>query len=182
MKYSFYCLFFVLLMTVYSCTNNQQKNSSAAEDQSSQKEVIDTADTRLAKDLSVFCTTQIEAGKMAVTKASTQKVKEFGKQSVDLYSDLSRRLNSLSERYAIQLPAAATSASTEKLQKLKVIKGSSFDHAYLLQMLKDHNATIREINAAKNIQTISLKAFTTSNQAAIIKQAYALSDLKDKTP
>lgn len=62
------------------------------------------------------------------------------------------------------------------------MKKSAFDHVYLLQMLKDHNATIREMNAAKNIQCAPLKTFVLSNQAAIIKQAYALAALKETTP
>ncbi len=179
-------ILYIALITInltglYSCSGVGKKNAAdSSTNNNPTKKPIDTADVRLAKDLSVFCTFQVNAGSLASTKASTQKVKDFGKQSVVLYTRLSNNLNSLAEEFDIKLPAAATTVSTENMQKLTGLK-KAFDHAYLLQILKQHNATIREINTAKNIQCMPLKQFVISNQADIIKQAYAISDLKDKT-
>lgn len=179
MKYSFYHPFLILMLIICSC---KQKNNSASTTSATQKQPLDTADTRLANDLSIFCTNQIKAAQLASKKASTQKVKAFGKETAQLYTQLSTNLNRISEKYNIELPAAATPASAKKYADLSAIKEASFDHAYLLQMLKQHNAIIREYNAAKNIQCFPLKLFVVSYQSAIIKQAYATSDLKDKTP
>lgn len=129
-----------------------------------------------------FVNSQVEAAQLAANKASTQNVKVFAKQNAQLYSGLSNYLNQISENYTVKLPAELSATAKENLQNLEAIKGPSFDHAYLLQMLKDHNTMIREYNAAKNIQCVPLKTFVLSNQSTIIKQAYALSDLKDKTP
>ncbi len=183
MKNSFLMLLLTLVVTgFYGCSGTGKTASGdSTATSASAKQPIDTADARLAKDLSIFCNTQIEAAKLAETKASTQSVKTFAMQNEQLYTGLSNHLNQISENYAIKLPAALSAAAQKNLQDLKAIKGASYDHAYLLQMLKDHNAMIREYNAAKNIQCIPLKMFVGSNQAAIIKQAYAISDLKDKT-
>ncbi|MVN22104.1 DUF4142 domain-containing protein [Mucilaginibacter arboris] len=184
MKYKLH-LFSAFLISIgfYACSGSG-KNASAdsTAQNASTKQPMDTADTRLANDLSLFCTNQVNEAQLATTKASTQKVKEFAKQAIELYNGLNKNLNHVSEDYAVKLPAAATPAITESLQKLSAVKGASFDHAYLLQTLKQHNAMIREYNAAKNIQCIPLKMFVGSNQAAIIKQAYAISALKDETP
>jgi len=184
MKNNFCILLIALVATIFYACSGTGKNTSgdSTATTASAKQPIDTADTRLAKDLSVFCVSQIEAAKLAETKASTKNVKTFAKQNEQLYTELSNHLNHISEEYAIKLPAEASATSKENFQILKAIKGASFDHAYLLCMLKDHNAIIREYNAAKTIQCIPLKMFVGSNQAAIIKQAYAISDLKDKTP
>jgi len=184
MKNSFRIFLIALTATgFYSCSGTGKTNSAdSTAATASSKQPIDTADIRLAKDLSVFCISQIEAAKLAETKASTKNVKTFAKQNEHLYTELGNHLNHISEEYAIKLPAEASATSKENFQSLKAIKGESFDHAYLLQMLKQHNAVIREYNAAKNIQCIPLKMFVGSNQAAIIKQAYVLSDLKDQTP
>ncbi|WP_299291522.1 DUF4142 domain-containing protein [uncultured Mucilaginibacter sp.] len=184
MKNSFLILLLTLVVTGFYGCNGTGKTASgdSIATAASTKQPIDTADARLAKDLSIFCNSQVEAAKLAETKASTQKVKNFAKQNEQLYTQLSNHLNQISESYNIKLPAEPSATAQKNLQDLKEIKSSSFDHAYLLQMLKDHNATIREYNAAKNIQCIPLKMFVGSNQAAIIKQAYAISDLKDKTP
>lgn len=183
MKNNFRILF-IALTTIgfYACSRSGKNASGDSTTTTSAKQPIDTADTRLTKDLSVFCVSQIEAAKLAETKASTKNVKTFAKQNEQLYTELSNHLNHISEEYAIKLPAEASATSKENFQSLKAIKGASFDHAYLLRMLKDHNAMIREYNASKTIQCIPLKMFVGSNQAAIIKQAYAISDLKDKTP
>lgn len=183
MKNSFLIFLIALMATeFYGCSGTGKNTSSDSTATTSAKQPIDTADTRLAKDLSIFCNTQIEASKLAETKASTKNVKTFAKENEQLYTGLSNNLNQISETYAVKLPAELSAIAKENMQKLKAIKRASFDHAYLLQILKDHNAMIREYNAAKNIQCIPLKIFVGSNQAAIIKQAYAISDLKDKTP
>ncbi len=115
-------------------------------------------------------------------KASTQKVKELAKQNAVLYAEMGKHLNDIAAEYNITLPFALSPKAEKNFTDLKVIKTASLDHAYLLQMLKDHNRIIRKTNAAKNIQCVPLKMFVVSNQAAIIKQAYALADLKDETP
>lgn len=184
MKNKFYlAITAVVLAAFYACSGTGKNALTDSTATSSAKKPIDTADTRLANDLSVFCTIQIKAGQLAETKAKTKEVRDFGKQNAELYKQLGNSLNRFSTEYDISLPAKLPIIRIEnELQRLKAIKGSSFDHAYLLQMLKDHNAMIRAYNAAKNIQCIPLKMFVGSNQAAIIKQAYSISDLKDKTP
>ncbi len=184
MKNNFHILLLALVaISFYACLGNKKETATdSAVTTASAKQPIDTADARLAKDLSNFCTSQIEAAQLAETKASTKKVKAFAKENVKIYTELSNHLNSIAEEYAIKLPAEPLAMAKENIQKLSAIKEASFDHAYLLQMLKDHNAMIRENNAAKNIHCMPLKIFVGSNQAVIIKQAYAISDLKDKTP
>ena len=185
MKNSFLILLLTLVVTGFYGCNGTGKTASgdSIATAASTKQPIDTADARLAKDLSIFCTIQIKAGQLAETKAKTKEVINFSKQNTQLYKQLGNNLNKISTEYDISLPAKLPIIRIEnELQSLSDIKGASFDHAYLLQMLKDHNAMIREYNAAKNIQCIPLKMFVGSNQAAIIKQAYAISDLKDKTP
>ena len=182
MRYSFYCLFFVLALINFSCSNAPQNSNIAATDQSTKKEAIDTADTHLANDFSVFFTSQVNAAQLAETKASSQKVKDFARQTIRLYTQLNNKLNNISANYAINLPAPATAVSKENFKRLESIKQSSFDHQYLLQMLKQHNIMIREFNAAKNIHCMPLKIFSVSNQGDIIKQAYATSALKEVTP
>lgn len=180
MRYSFYALFFVFSTIVVSCSNPQK--TSSAETASTQKQAIDTADMRLARDFSVFFSTQINSSELAETKASSQKVKDFAKQTKELYERLGDRLNNISDDYEVKLPAELTPTAMAQIKDLKDIKGASFDHIYLLEMLKQHNIMIREFNAAKNIQCAPLKLFSISSQSDIIKTAYATSALKDKTP
>lgn len=184
MKKTFRLSFIAIILTGFYACSGPGKNTSADSTalNNSAKQPIDTADTRLANDLSIFCTGQINAAQLAETKASTAKVKEFAKQTIQLYTRLNTKLNLVSESYDIKLPAELSSAAQEKYQHLKDIKGASFDHVYLLQMLKQHNAMIREYNAAKNVHCVPIKMFVASNQGDIIKNAYSLSDLKDQTP
>lgn len=184
MKNSFYIALIALASIMfYSCSGSGRNTATDSTAQIEvKKEAIDTADQRLARNLSLFCSHQIIAGKVASTKASNQKVKKLGKQTVELYTKLSTSLDPILIRYNIKFSVATTENSKAKIQKLSAIKEASFDHEYLLQMLKQHNIIIHEINATKNIQCILLKMFVGSNQVAIIKQAYAISDLKDKTP
>ncbi len=180
MKYCFYCLFFMLILAEVSCSNNQKNNTSATENTA--KKQLDTADLRLANDLSVFFTSQVQSAKLVEIKTTNKTVANLAKQNEQLYTTMGNRLNGLSDEYNIQLPAKTSATADKNLVSLRVAKLAMMDHAYLLQMLKDHNIIIREINAARNIECLPLKTFVVSNQADIIKQAYALSALKDKTP
>lgn len=180
MKYCFYCLFLCVMLIQVSCSNNQQSSSSATK--TSAKKQLDTADLRLANDLSVFFTNQVQTAKLVEIKTTNKTVGNLTKQNEELYATMSNRLNNLSEEYNIELPAKLAADAEKNLVNLRVAKLALLDHAYLLQMLKDHNIIIRETNAAKNIQCVPLKTFVLSNQSAIIKQAYALSALKDATP
>ncbi|MGI4021549.1 MAG: DUF4142 domain-containing protein [Janthinobacterium lividum] len=180
------CLMLIaaVLIGFFSCSSpgkNTAADSTSLQNASA-KQAIDTADTRLANDLSIFCTSQVQAAQLAQAKASTQKVKKFAKENEEIYKKLDVSLNRISENYMVSLPAPSSATATKNIQDLKAIKGASLDHAYLLQMLKDHNRMIREINAAKHIQCVPVKMFVVSYQSTIIRQAYALSDLKEQTP
>jgi len=183
MKKTFYIsLTAVVLIAFYGCSGTGKSNAAdSSTNKGSKKEAVDTADARLANDLSIFCTSQVNAAQLAETKASTSKVKAFAKQNALLYKELGNHLNQVSETFNIKLPAGQSAKSKENFRDLDGIKGASFDHAYLLQMLKDHNIMIRENNASKNVKCFPIKLFVISNQAAIIRQAYALADLKDQT-
>jgi len=180
-----FCLGLLATVSIgfYSCSSPEKNTSadSTAIGSESKKQPVDTADTRLANNLSIFCTSQVNAAQLAETKASTSKVKAFAKQNALLYKELGNHLNQVSETFNIKLPAGPSAKSKENFQDLEGTKGASFDHAYLLQMLKDHNIMIRENNASKNVKCFPIKLFVISNQAAIIRQAYALADLKDQT-
>lgn len=180
MKYFFYNLFFMLMLINFSCSNNSQNNTGTST--TAQKKRLDTADIRLANDLSGFFTSQVQAAQLVQARGSGKKVKELAKQNEQLYTQMGNYLNNLSEEYQVKLPAQLSPTTDKNLAELKAIKTARIDHAYLLQMLKDHNITIRETNAAKNVECVPLKTFVVSNQSAIIKQAYALSALKDITP
>ncbi len=177
MTHCFYCLFFVSMLIGISCTNNHQNASTTIE-----KQNLDTADERLARNLDIFCFDQVVIGEIASRISTNKAVKDFSKHNVNLYKGLGNILTPILVKYNIKLSVTTSDNLKIKVQKLKEIQRKSFAHAYLLQMLKDHNAIIRETNAAKNIQCAPLKTFVISNQAAIIKQAYALSALKDATP
>ena len=179
MKSIFFSAGIIICLSILSCSNSTQTNSQTA-DSAGNRQAIDTADTHLAKDFSIFFQTQTEASKLALQKAQSTKVKSFAKQTIDLYQGAGSKLNQISAEYAVNLPAGLSATAKAKLKDLADTKGSYFDNAYLLMMLKQHNIMIREFNAAKNIQCTPLKLFNLSNQSDIIKSAYAIADLKDK--
>ncbi len=110
MRYCFYCLFFVSMLVGFSCSNNHQNPTAKT---STQKQKPDTADAHLTNDLSIFCTSQVNTARMAISKVSTQKVKELAKQNAVLYAEMGKHLNDIAAEYNIKL-SSALSPEAEK--------------------------------------------------------------------
>src|SRR5512138_1731693 len=86
---------------------------------------------------------EVELGRLAQSKASSDAVKKFGQRMVEDHDNANKELMDLASSKNVQLDekAAKKDALVEKLNKLQ---GQDFDRAYVNEMVKDHKKDVAE--------------------------------------
>lgn len=85
---------------------------------------------------------EVELGRLAAQKASNPRVKQFGQRMVTDHSKANDNLKSLAQDKKITMStdlAAKDKATRDRLAKLS---GSAFDHAYVQEMVADHQKDV----------------------------------------
>jgi putative membrane protein len=108
----------------------------------------------------------IDAGKLAETKATNPKVKEFAELMVRDHTSVNEQATALAKRLNVTPEASATSKSLKEngdkmLAKLKGMSGAAFDKAYVDNEVKYHEQVLGAVDKtlipnAKNAELKSL--------------------------
>lgn len=89
----------------------------------------------------------IDAGKLAESRSQSKDVKDFAKLMVSDHSGVNKSATELVHKLKVKPEANATSASLKKggdynVAKLKSLKGSAFDKAYVDHEVEYHQAVL----------------------------------------
>jgi putative membrane protein len=161
-----FCLF-----TFVSCTKNTNDDSKeVAEDQNEEK-----FDNAALEDGSEFAVTAADAGMMevqlgtlALTNASSGKVKEFAQTMVDDHSKANEELKALAQKKNITLPAALSDKHQKKYDEMSEKTGADFDKEYCDLMVKDHKDVVDMFKKARdNAKDPDLKTWASEKLPAL---------------
>lgn len=120
-------------------------------------------DRKFMRDAALGGMTEVELGKLAVQKASSDGVKQFGQKMIDDHTKANDQLKELATRGSVQLPDSLDSKHQSRIDKLSKLSGEQFDKAYVKDQLKDHEADVKEFNEeAQNGSEPHVKAFAAS--------------------
>jgi putative membrane protein len=101
------------------------------------------SDTQFAREAAIGGMMEVELGKIALQKASNEKVREFAQRMVDDHSKASDELSGIAAKENIALPNeldAKHKATVDRFSKMSA--GPDFDRAYIADMVRDHRADI----------------------------------------
>jgi putative membrane protein len=87
---------------------------------------------------------EVQLGKMATEKASSDSVKQFGQRMVDDHSKANDQLKQVASSKGIELPEDVSAKDKATMNRLSKLSGSAFDKAYMMDMVKDHKTDIAE--------------------------------------
>jgi len=108
-------------------------------------------DKKFLKDAAVGGMTEVELGKLAAGKGSSDEVKQFGQKMVDDHSKANDELKQLAAKENVPVPESLDSKHQSRVDKLSKLSGPDFDKAYMKDQLKDHEQDVREFqNEAQN--------------------------------
>ena len=81
---------------------------------------------------------EVELGRVAAQKGSSDAVKQFGQRMVDDHSKANEELMSVATSKGITLPTTLDAKHQGHVTKLSSLSGAEFDRSYSKMMLSDH--------------------------------------------
>ncbi len=120
-------------------------------------------DQKFVKEAAQGGLLEVELGKVASQKASSESVKQFGQKMVDDHSKANDQLKEAAGKDNIPVPTALDSKHQARIDKLSKLSGDAFDKAYVKDQLKDHEADVKQFQAeAQNGTDPNVKAFAST--------------------
>jgi putative membrane protein len=120
------------------------------------KSSLDRADRRHFREIAQANMAEVEAGKLAQGKASSDEVKKFAQHMVEDHSRMLEEQETMAQSKAVSLPKAPAKAEKSALKKLQSESGAQFDRSYMQQMVKGHEKALKLVqdtaNSAKDPQ------------------------------
>ena len=111
-------------------------------------------DTAFVAKASAAGMTEIQASKLADSRAQSAAVKSFAARMVIDHTKAGDELSALAQKDGFTPSASPMPAQQKALAKLETLNGAAFDKAYSSMMLKDHNEAValfkKESTSGKN--------------------------------
>jgi len=119
-----------------------------------------SADASFMKTLAMGGMAEVEAGKLAKTKASNQDVKDFADKMVSDHSKNNEQLKTLAKQKQVDLPTSVDADHVAEKAKLEKASGADFDAQYMDGQVKDHQQTVQLLqHEVDSGQDASVRAF-----------------------
>ena len=119
-------------------------------------------DKKFAKQAALGGLAEVELGKLAQQKASSDQVKQFAQRMVNDHSKANEELKQIASKEGIEVPDALDSKHQSRIDKLGKLSGAEFDKAYIKDQLKDHQQDVREFeNESQGGKNTAVKQFAT---------------------
>ena len=126
-----------------------------------------STDSTRSADLSSFAKkaaegglAEVELGRLAADKASSERVKQFAQKMVDDHSKANEDLKEAAKKENIDLPSSLDKKDQAEVDKLSKLSGAAFDKAYMSAMVKDHEKDVSEFRkAARSGGSSEVKSF-----------------------
>jgi putative membrane protein len=123
---------------------------------------ISAGDQRFIKEAAEGGMAEVELGKLAVQKASSEDVKQFGQRMIDDHSRANNNLKQVASALGVNLPQHLSAKDEATKERLSKLSGDQFDKAYVRDMVKDHKADVAAFRTESSTgREGSLKSFAT---------------------
>lgn len=145
-----------------SANANRSANANAGRSSNS-------ADVKFAMATAMDGMTEVELGRLAVQKGTSDAVKQFGQRMIDDHTNANQQLTQLASSKGITLPTSLDAKHAAMVQKFQAMSGAAFDRAYAKQMVQDHKKAVAmfQKEAASGMDA-EMKAFA-SNTLPILQ-------------
>jgi putative membrane protein len=103
---------------------------------------------------------EVQAGKLAQEKATSQRVKDFAAMMVRDHSKAGDELKGLAQSKNIALPDSISGDARDHIEKMSKMSTKDFDKHYIDMMVDDHNEDVDKFDkAANNLTDPDLKTW-----------------------
>ncbi|HZR29861.1 MAG TPA: DUF4142 domain-containing protein [Terriglobales bacterium] len=103
---------------------------------------------------------EVELGQLAVQKASSPEVRQFGQRMVDDHTKANQELQQIASQKGITPDTQLTPKDQKLKDRLSNLSGSQFDKAYMKAMVNDHKEDVAEFQKeARNGKDDDVRSF-----------------------
>jgi putative membrane protein len=121
---------------------------------------LNQADQKFMLEAAMGGMMEVELGKVAVQKGSSEAIKKFGQRMIDDHSKANSELTALATSKGLTVPTELDAKHKTDVDKLSKLSGDAFDRAYAKEMLKDHTKDVSEFERqSTRAADADLKAF-----------------------
>lgn len=184
MKKLFIPVIFATAVLFTSCDNSVNSEADKINDSISKRNTeiatVDNAAQSFTEKAAMGGMMEVEAGKIAVEKATDADVKAFGQRMIDDHSKINQELEGIALAKDMILPTMLSDSQQKELEDL-LKTGKDFDKNYVSMMVNDHIADIKEFQeAADNLSNPELKNFATNTLPTLNKHLTAIQEIQNK--
>jgi putative membrane protein len=112
--------------------------------------------------------TEVELGKLAENKASSDEVKTFARHMVDDHQKALDHLKTIAQNEKMNLPTAIDQKDEGAKTQLEKLSGQAFDRAYMRAMVRDHRLDVAEFKAeSMNAKSAELKQYASTTLSTL---------------
>ncbi len=103
---------------------------------------------------------EVELGRLAADKGSSDAVKKFGQRMVDDHGKANSELQTIAQQKNVALPTDLNAKDRALKAKLDKASGPAFDREYMKAMVQDHTKDVKTFQReAKTLKDADVKAF-----------------------
>jgi putative membrane protein len=136
-------IFFIICL--FTLTFAQERNKETTQERN--EETLNT-DNKFVKEAASAGMMEVELGKLASDKASSNKVKEFAQLMVKDHSKANQELKEIALEQNLQFPDEMVDKHKEQVQKIQKNNQENFDKKFMNAMVEDHKKTIKKFKEA----------------------------------
>lgn len=145
-----------------SADKTKATDKTAGTSTASSKEKISDADLQVMAQMHHVNQMEIDLGKLAQTKSTTQAVKSYGKMLVTDHQSADKDLLAMAKKHGQSIPMyKPTNEADQKDEKddkdmaahIKTLKGADFDKEYLSMMVQGHEKVLAKLDTAMGMVT-----------------------------
>ncbi len=111
--------------------------------------------------------TEVEAGKLAQEKGSSQDVKDFGAMMVKDHTQNNADLLALAKTKGVDVPDKLDTKHQGMIDNLSAKSGADFDKAYIDAMVKGHTRMLKIMQGEESSSDADLKDFATKTSDTV---------------
>jgi putative membrane protein len=139
-------------------------------------------DKKFVKDAALGGMTEVELGKLAAQKASSDPVKQFGQKLVDDHGKVNDELKQIAGQQSIKIPDSLDSKHQSRVDKLAKLSGPEFDKAFIKEAVKNHQQDVSEFQQEASSGTDpNVRSFAIKTLPALQAHLSTAKDLEKET-
>lgn len=146
-----------------SGTSDKSATSASTKADAKAEAKLDRGERKFIEEAAAHGMAEVELGKLAMEKGSSDQVKNFGERMVEDHSKANEQVQQIASTHGIELPKEIDRQHRRELEKLQKLSGEEFDREYMKSMVDDHKKDVKDFKKmAEKAKDPQVKSFASS--------------------